>query len=451
VTAIAAAAPRVVARTHVADFFFFATFFCVTFEKVHWNVAGTVEIADVLTILFLAAFALESRGPSPRTTGVLTGFFVAFMVVYLLGFYNLQTKQALDQYEKGMVKFVLHFVFLACAVTFLARRGERFYWRTIGWFAAGLLANGVYGVLQLLAARAGHNLDHTVLSPLTGGASSINIYGSVNGASVYRPNALTGDPNHLGIMLDVPLLALTPVYLRLGKGHRLRWPLGLTLAFLLLVLIATLSRSGALGLLVGLVILAIPYRRFVWSRVFLAPLTAVAVVVAYVFYSDRHFFSVVIASRLQTGGKSTSAHFAVYDFVPHVLHSNPLLGLGLNTFSVYYEFVTGKTNWGPHSYWVALVVETGLVGVLLFLVFLRYVFLRLRAARALGRTLDRARDPVGAHVRPLAWGMTAALAGTMAANFFYLTMQFYYFYGFVALALALPVVFARRLSRVSKP
>ena len=137
----------------------------------------------MLTILFLAAFALESRGSSPRTTGVLVGFFAAFMVVYLLGFYNLQTKQALDQYEKGMVKFVIHFVFLACAVTFLARRGERFYWRTIGWFAAGLAANAVYGVLQLLAARAGHNLDHIVLSPLTGGASSINIYGAVNGAS----------------------------------------------------------------------------------------------------------------------------------------------------------------------------------------------------------------------------------------------------------------------------
>ena len=36
----------------------------------------------------------------------------------------------------------------------------------------------------------------------------------------------------------------------------------------------------------------------------------------------------------------------------------------------------------------------------------------------------------------------------MAANFFYLTMQFYYFYGFVALALALPVVFAKRRSYV---
>jgi O-antigen ligase len=438
VTAAAVALPRVVTRTRVADVLFFATFFCVTFEKVHWNVAGTVGIADVTTILFLAAFALQSRGTSPRTTGILAGFFLAFLLVYLLGFYNLETKQALDQYVKGMVKFGLHFVFLMCAVTYLARRGRTFYWRTLGWFTAGLAANAVYGVLQLLAARAGHNLDNILLSPLTGGASSINIYGSVNGASVYRPNALTGDPNHLGIMLDVPLLALTPLYLRLERGHRLRWPLGLTLGFLLLVLIATLSRSGALGLLAGLVILAVPYRRFLWSRALLVPLAAVALVLVYVVHSRRHFFSVVIASRLQTGGKSTSAHFAVYNFIPHVLHSNPLLGLGLNTFSVYYEFVTGKTNWGPHSYWVALVVETGLVGALLFIVFLRYVFLRLRAARALGRRLADRR------VLPLAWGMTAALVGTMAANFFYLTMQFYYFYGFVALALALPVVFALR-------
>jgi O-antigen ligase len=444
VTAAAVALPRAVSRTRVADFFFFATFFCVTFEKVHWNVAGTVGIADVLTILFLVAFALQSRGRTPRTAGIVVGFFLAFALVYLLGFFNIQTKEALTQYEKGMVKFVLHWVFLACAVTYLARRGERFYWRTVGWFAAGLVANAVYGVLQLLAARAGHNLDHTVLSPLTGGASSINIYGIVNGANVYRPNALTGDPNHLGIMLDVPLLALTPVYLRLGKGHRLRWPLGLALAFLLLVLLATLSRSGALGLLVGLLVLAVPYRRFAWSRALLVPLGAVALVLAYVVHSRRHFFSVVLASRVQTGGSSTSAHFAVYNFIPHVLHSNPLLGLGLNTFSVYYEFVTGKTNWGPHSYWVALVVETGLVGALLFVIFLRYVYVRLRAARVVGRLrADR-------RVLPLAWGFTAALTGTIAANFFYLTMQFYYFYGFVALALALPVVFASRGTTASR-
>jgi uncharacterized paraquat-inducible protein A len=56
------------------------------------------------------------------------------------------------------------------------------------------------------------------------------------------------------------------------------------------------------------------------------------------------------------------------------------------------------------------------------------------------------RDPVAARVRPLAWGMTAALVATMAANAFYLTMTFFYFYAFVLLAVAAPVVFGRRVA-----
>ena len=447
-SAVSLAQPRAVSRTAAADFFFLATFFCVTFEKVHWNIAGSVGIADVTTILFLVAFVLTSRGPTPRTTGIVLVFFLAFLLVYLLGFFNLETKQGFDQFTKGMVKFVLHFLFLAAAVAYLARRGEGFFWRALGWFTAGMVANAVYGVLQLLAARAGHNLDSSVLSPLTGGASSINIYGAVNGQSVYRPNALTGDPNHLAIMLDVPLLALTPVYLRLEKGHHWKRPLAFVLAFLLLVEFATLSRSGLLGLGVGLLVLVLPYRRFAWTRALLVPLGAVAVVLLYVLYSRWHYFSVVLRSRIETGGKSSSAHFAVYDFIPQILHSHPLLGLGLNNFSVYYEFVTGKTNWGPHSFYVALIVETGLIGFLVFALFIRYLFVRLRAARQLGRMLARAGDSMGPRVRPLAWGFTAALAGTMAANLFYLTMQFYYFYGFVALLLALPIVFAGRVRKV---
>ena len=438
-SATAVAVPRAVGATRVTSFFFLATFFCVTFEKVHWNFGGSLGLADITTVLFLIAFAFEQRDrPLPRTAVVVLGFFAVFVLAYLLGFYNIATQQGLDQFTKGMVKFVLHFLFLAAAVTYLARRSRDYYWRTLGWFGVGLVANCLYGVLQLLAAKAGHNLDHAVLSPLTGGASSINIYGQVGGQNVYRPNALTGDPNHLGIMLDVPLLAFLPLYLRLERGHRWKRRLALVLGFMLIVELATLSRSGLLGLGVGLLVLAVPYRRFLRSRALLYPLVGIGVVLAYVLYSRWHYFSVVLRSRVQTSGASSSAHFAVYSFIPQVIHSHPLLGLGLNNFSVYYAFVTGKTNWGPHSFWVALIVETGLVGLLLFVIFLRYVYLRLRAARILGRLLADRR------VLPLAWGLTAALTGTIAANFFYLTMQFYYFYALLALALSLPVVFARR-------
>ena len=429
---------------------FLATLFVVTWEKVHWNVAGAVGIADVLTILFLVAFALEWGAPRfPRTTVTVLAIFAALLIIYLIGFFNIETKQSLDQWGKGMVKFVLHFLFLAAGVAYLARRSVAYYWRAVAALTLGLVANSAYGVLQLLAARGGVNLDHLVLAPLTGGASSINIYGAIGGTTVYRPNALTGDPNHLAVMLCVPLLMLLPLYLRLERGHRLRIPLAIVLAFLFLVQLTTLSRSGLLGVIVGLLVLAVPYRWALTSRALLVPLAGIAAVLLAVIWERRHYFEVLLRSRIQTGGSSESAHLAVYDFVPQIIHSHPLFGLGLNTFSVYYEFVTGKSNWGPHSFYVALIVETGLVGAVAFFVFLRYLFARLHAARALGRRLAAEGIAIAARLRPLAWGMTAALAGTMAANLFYLTMQFYYFYAFAVLVLALPIVFGRGVRHVS--
>jgi O-antigen ligase len=238
---------------------------------------------------------------------------------------------------------------------------------------------------------------------------------------------------------------LTPIYLRLGAGHRLRNRLGVLLAFLLIVEIATLSRSGLLGLAVGALVLAVPYRHYLRSPLLYAPLAATAAILGAIVISRWDFFSVVIRSRLNTSGGSQSAHFEVYEFVPQILQTHPLLGLGLNNFSVYYQFVTGKTNWGPHSFYAALMVETGVIGTVLFALFLVWVFRRLSVARAVGGALVRAGDPAGRRVRPLAWGLTAALAGTIAANAFYLTMQFYYFYAFLAFALAAPLVFRPRL------
>ena len=437
-----------VAPSRTLDGLFLATLAAVTFEKLHWQAGGAVGISDVLAVLFVGGFALgrlgQGRGRLPRTTVAVVGFFLAFLLVYLVGFYNLETSDALAQFVKGMVKFAIHFAFLAAGVTYLVRRGRDFWWRALAAFSGGMVLNALYGLAQLAVARAGGNLDQQVLSPLTGGASSINIYGAVNGQDVYRPNALTGDPNHLAIMLIVPLLVLLPLYLRLERGHRWRVPLALVLAFLLIMELATLSRSGLLGLGVGVLVLLAPYRRYVRARALLVPLGVVAVLLAAVVASRRDFFGVVLRSRIQTQGAGSSAHFDVYGFIPDVIDAHPLFGLGLNNFSVFYAFETGKTNWGPHSFYVALLVETGVVGTALFGAFLWYLFRRLKAARALGRALAAAGDPLAARVRPLAWGMTAALAGTMAANAFYLTMQFYYVYAFAALALSLPLVFRPR-------
>ena len=82
---------------------------------------------------------------------------------------------------------------------------------------------------------------------------------------------------------------------------------------------------------------------------------------------------------------------------------------------------------------------------MLFLAYLIYFFARLGAFRRLGKSLAIAGETLAAaRVRPLAWGLTAALVGTLAANAFYLTMQFYYFFVFAMFAFVAPLVFARR-------
>ena len=439
---------RVLAQP-VLDGLFLATILTVTFHKLQWELAGSLTLSDVLTSVFLVLFAWDrlehTDARLTRTSAVALAFLLAFALVYLAGFYSLDTSQALAQWAKGMVKFVLHFGFVVAGVALLARRDLRFYWYALAAFCGGIALNAAYGVVQLMLAElAGANLDELLIEPITSRQTGINVFGAVGGTQeVFRPNALTGDPNHLGIELVVPLLVLTPLYLRLERGHRFKTPLAVLLGFLLVVLLATLSRSALLGLGCGALVLAIPYRRHLRRPAFLVPLGVVAVLVGAVVVARLDFFLTVLRARTNTSRGAASPHFDVYGFIPDVLSTNPLLGLGLNNFAVYYEFVTGRPDFGPHSFYVATIVETGLVGALVFAAFVVWLFRRLGAARRIGRALSAARDPLAARVRPLAWGMTAALVATLVANVFYLTMTFYYFYVFATLAAALPVVFGR--------
>ena len=104
---------------------------------------------------FLAGRVTDRDRLVPRTTLAVLGFAVALLLVYLAGFFNLETNQALSLYGKGMTKFAIHFAFLAAGVAYLARRSERFYWQTLGWFAAGFAANAAYGLLQVVARLGG--------------------------------------------------------------------------------------------------------------------------------------------------------------------------------------------------------------------------------------------------------------------------------------------------------
>jgi hypothetical protein len=457
------AAARRAGGSRLLDGLLIATAFFITFAKVRVNLGNDVHvlISDVTVPLFVGGFLVYRIARRDyvvsRTVAIAAGFALAFFLVWLVGFYNLETTADRNLFLKGVAKSSVHLALVVCGVAYLERRSVRVYWQVLGAFVAGMAVNAVYGLLQLAAAEtSGANLDEIVLGRLgLFEGSRIGIIGAVGGANVYRTNALTLDTNHLAVMLVIPILVCLPIYLRLERGHRLRTPLALLLGLLLVAQLSTLSRSGFLGLAVGLAVLAVPYRRFLLRPRFLVPAVALGLLLLVIVAQRADFFRGVFEARTQVGTSSVRTHLEFYSFVMPILREHPFFGLGLNTFATYYEIVTGRVDYGPHSFYVAVVTETGIVGAALLAAWLGFVFARLADVRRAGRRLARQGDALAARVRPLGFGLTAALVGTMAANLFYLTMSMYYFYVFTLLALAASVVFAReereRASVVSAP
>jgi O-Antigen ligase len=429
------------------DWLLLATLVVPTWEKIRWETSAvSLTITNIIASIFIAAFVVDrvARRDArlPTASIALIGFMLAFAAVYLAGYFDLRDSDALAFWVKGVVTWSVHFAFLVCATAHVVRRGRPLFVRCIWAFVAGMLVNCVYGVVQLgLQVGAGVNLDTLVVGPLTAGQGKqggIGVFGQVAGEkNVYRINALTGDPNHLGVMLCVPLFLLLAWYVRDRRARR--WAAA-ALVLMFAVQTLTLSRSAALGDLVGLLVLLPALRGHLPPARRIAIGTGVVAAAALAVYSSSHFVQTVVSARTQLSGSGVLTHLQFYQLVPPALNPNPLFGMGFNTFAVFYEFLTGRTDYGPHSSWIATLVETGVVGFALYLVYFLWLVgnalrLRLAADREMGR---------------FGWGLAAALVGTAAANLFYLTMTLEYFFVVALLAIAGAALFAPEPAPVAR-
>ena len=421
------------------DLLLLAAVAVLTFEKIRWQ-AGPVNvtISNLLSLAFAIAFVYDRMrrrdyGMTPASMTLL-GFMGAFAAVYLAGYYDLQNHQALTFWLKGVGSWAAHFAFLVCGVAYMARRGRPLFMRAVRWFIGGLAVNCVYGLLQVVfQVGASINLDNVVIRRLTagqGGLGGLGVFGKVGGSqTVYRVNGLTGDPNHLGVMLCVPLMLLLPYYL---YDRRNRRPALLLIVMMVGVQALTLSRSALLGDLAGLLVLSPILRGFLPSRRTLGIVFGSLAVLFLIAYRSSHFIRTVVQARTSLSGSSTSTHLHFYSLIPPALDPHPLFGMGFNTFAVFYEFLTGRTDYGAHSIWVSTLVETGVVGLSVYVVYVLYLILC--AAR-----IRLAADP---DTSRLGYGLTAALVATAVANLFYLTMSFDYFFALALLAVSGAAVFA---------
>ncbi|PHX80787.1 MAG: hypothetical protein CK540_06080 [Thermoleophilia bacterium] len=429
-----------------------------TWHKFSWEAAGRIMLVDIFQLLFIGLFLLDrvlrkDRRLAPAAIVVL-GFVLLFLSVHLAGFLGLETTQSVDQWAKGVIKWSIFVLFLVCAIAHVARRGEQLWWRVGGAFVLGIGFSAAYGLLQMtVRVASGVELDAILIKPFFSGArrlgtnfygivSTYDQYGVTSQDNVYRLTGLSEDPNHLGVMAAVPLLVLTALIV----GARGRFParhrslLACLAGILLVATLLTQSRSGLLGISLGVLMLVCWYRKRFFNRQVVVALVILGAAGLFVASAKTAQLEQLIASRTSTGDRSSQAHVEFYSLVVPVLESSPLFGIGINNFAVYYEFQTGRADFGPHSFYVATLTELGIVGTLVWLLFLVWVGSRLRVLLRAGRARSSLGDDDGV-LSAVARGLTAGFVATLIGNIFYLTMAFSAFYVILLLILAAPAAF----------
>jgi O-antigen ligase len=338
------------------------------------------------------------------------------------------------------------------------RRGPWLWWRALGAFILGVTISATYGVIQTVTRfSTGVELDSILIAPLFPGARSLgaNLYGAVSTydafgvtgqTSVYRLTGLAEDPNHLGVMAALPFLVVLALVVGGAASTitRHRTALAILGALLLVAILLTQSRSGLLGVAIGMLMLLLWYRRAFFNRQVLIGGGLIAAAGIFGAASRWSQVSQLLASRLSTDNRSSRAHVELYSLILPVLEQAPLFGLGMNNFAVFYQFQTGRADFGPHSFLVATFTEMGLVGASVWLIFLLWVASRLHVlvrARRIGyasATVDP--DTITAVGR----GLSAGFVATLAGNIFYLTMIFNAFYITLLIIITAPAVFGVR-------
>jgi len=119
---------------------------------------------------------------------------------------------------------------LLAAAVFGRERGRAYFLAGGRLVRAGIVVNQRTASSTAGCARRREHSTRRCSQPITGGFDQINVYGSINGANVYRQR-MTGDPNHSGSCgIGPPLHILTPLDLP-REVHRLRRWLMLVLVF----------------------------------------------------------------------------------------------------------------------------------------------------------------------------------------------------------------------------
>jgi len=269
---------------------------------------------------------------------------------------------------------------------------------------------------------------------------AIQVYRYYGYARIDTVGGTHREANYLAATL---VLALPLAFYKIGSRTMLERLVSIALVPLLMVgVVLTGSRSGTLGLLTVLGLLAWRFRSRRLSMAVLVVLLVLAIVAA-----PSHYWSRTSTIVDYQDERAAESRIELWNAGLRMFVDHPLTGVGQGNFiwispkytDSYYQIWTGQ-GYVAHNIFLQFLAEGGLQTLLVFLAFLWITFGGLRRARR--------RLPDGAaadDLRDFSWAVEIGLIGFLVAGFFLSSAHLDIFYWILALG-PVTVTLANRMA-----
>ncbi len=174
------------------------------------------------------------------------------------------------------------------------------------------------------------------------------------------------------LLLTLPLLSMLGLRFR-NKDHKmLAWYFALPVSFGgFFMLFLTRSRGAILACIAGILVMMIYRKKFLQLFLALAVFAGIIMILP---------SSMVIHLDTERKEQSIIERFYLWDRAVQVIQAKPLLGTGINTYTVSHALYDKRKNWRVKNYYahngyLQMAAEIGLVGLTCFLSFILAVFI----------------------------------------------------------------------------
>lgn len=387
---------------------------------------GNVSLFRLAVVFGVLTVLREPRAlPDILRTRVVLALFVLPLVMLIsTGLFSDNARLAAAVFGQAVTGVLAVVVILALAPKCPPRDPMFFFLAGAG---VSIVLAGAQGIAEGLGQR--WRLPLLDQLPVPTGLEVTRSYGSrMIGTGQLRLRAAFGDPNHTAAYL-VLVLATISAFLsaapRLSRGRLIAT--GVWVVGVLVVLLATLSRSGWLAAFVGTALLTLAALNDPRARAWLRARRRYVAGAVCVLLLAVPFAAGQVLARFDSAPRQNEVSNAEHRETAAVafdqFRASPVVGIGLAELGPI--LLQGPRTSGAHSSMLTIAAELGLVGLLALALLFGMVL----------STLVRW-GQVAIRQRWVAWSLAAGYAGFIVANGFYDLYLDDYHWAFIGLAIA---------------